>query len=228
MNCKPASDYVIVITGDIVENANHEEQTVEAVDAIDLMERQGYRVLSVPGNHDYGTGILGDMKFVSLFKKNFFRSRRISYPKLDIIDDVAFLGLDSTAEELHFIDRFLSQGELGKPQLNRLKRMLDMPDVAGCKKVLYMHHHPFDFKPGMQLKDSDNLKTIVKDRIDILLFGHYHKDPESAEKSYHGKWGIPRCYNAGSSSHKNGDIGSQRIINISALDPSEDYDGNFI
>jgi len=46
-----------------------------------------------------------------------------------------------------------------------------------------MHHHPFDYKPGMQLKDSDELKTVIENRIDVLLFGHYHKDPASAGKS---------------------------------------------
>jgi predicted MPP superfamily phosphohydrolase len=225
---QPANNYIILITGDIVDNANHSEQSDEAVNAIHKLEEHGYRVLVVPGNHDYGTGIKGDKKFVGLFKKKYYKSRKISYPKLDIIDEIAFIGLDSTAEELHRLDRFLSEGELGKLQLTRLKRILNRPEAVNRKKVVYLHHHPFDYKPGMQLKDSDNLKNIIENRIDMLLFGHYHKDPDSAGKLYHGVWGIPRCYNAGSSTHKNGNTGFQRIIDLSNADPGMDFDGNFI
>jgi predicted MPP superfamily phosphohydrolase len=225
---QPAKNYIILITGDIVDNANHEEQIDEAVNAISLLEEHGYRVLVVPGNHDYGTGVLGDMKFISIFKKKYYKSRKITYPKLDIIDEIAFIGLDSTTEELHRIDRFLCEGELGKLQLKRLKRILTRPEVSSRKKVVYLHHHPFDYKPGMQLKDSGELKIVIENRIDMLLFGHYHVDPASAGKMYHGSWGIPRCYNAGSSTHKNGNNGFQRIIDLSNADPGMDYDGNLI
>ena len=225
---QPADNFIILITGDIVDNANHTEQTEEALEAIEQLEIKGYHVLVVPGNHDYGTGIRGDKKFVGLFKKKYYGSRKITYPKLDIIDEIAFIGLDSTAEELHVLDRFLSEGELGKEQLRRLKKMLRRPEVMSRKKVVYLHHHPFDFKLGMQLKDSENLKEIIENRIDMLLFGHYHVDPDSAGKIYHGEWGIKRCYNAGSSTHKNGNIGFQRVIDLSNTDPEMDYDGKFI
>jgi predicted MPP superfamily phosphohydrolase len=225
---QPANNYIILITGDIVDNANKGEQTEEAVGAIKRLEERGYRVLVIPGNHDYGTGILGDEKFVGLFKKKYYKSRRISYPKLDIIDGIAFIGLDSTAEELHLLDRFGSEGELGKPQLRRLRKILHKPEVANLKKVLYLHHHPFDFKLGMHLRDSVELRKIIENKIDMILFGHYHADPASAGKIYHGAWGIRRCYNAGSSTHKNWNTGFQRVIDISYDDPRMDYDGNFI
>jgi predicted phosphohydrolase len=182
----------------------------------------------VPGNHDYGTGTMGDKKFVALFKEKYYHSRKISYPKLDIIDRIAFIGLDSTAEELHWHDRFFSEGELGEAQLKRLKKILNKPEVTSRTKVVYMHHHPFDFKLGMQLKDHDDLRNIIENKIDMLLFGHYHADPTSAGKIYHGAWGINRCYNAGSSTHKNGNVGFQRVIDLSNADPRMDYDGNFI
>ncbi len=225
---QPARNYIIIITGDIVNNATHLEQIDEAVDAIEHLEKSGYKVLVVPGNHDYGTGAWGNIKFVGIFKERYFKTSDISYPKLDIIDEIAFIGLDSTAEELHWYDSLFSQGELGKDQLNRLKIILDYPEVAGLKKVVYLHHHPFDFKLGMQLRDKNDLKKIIENRIDALLFGHYHDNPGSAGKIFHGIWGIRRCYNAGSSTHKNGNPGFQRVIDLSHIDPRMDYDGNFL
>ena len=225
---QPANNYIVLITGDIVENANHMEYVEEAVEGVEQLKKRGYKVLVVPGNHDYGTGTAGNEKFVGLFKEKYFKSREISYPKLDIIGEIAFMGLDSTAEELHWLDRFLSEGELGQGQLLRLENMLNQQEVLSRKKVVYLHHHPFDFKLGMQLRDTDELRKIIENRIDMLLFGHYHVDPASAGKIFHGKWGIKRCYNAGTSTHKNGNVGLQRVIDLSDADPRMDYDGNFI
>ncbi|MGI6310608.1 MAG: hypothetical protein GT597_00760 [Bacteroidales bacterium] len=227
-SCLPSSDYVVVITGDIADNAFREEQNEEAAASIGMLEEQGYRVLPVPGNHDYGTGIMANRKFVGLFKQRYYGNKRISYPKLDIIDDFAFIGLDSTAGELNWNDRYFSEGELGKAQLNRLKRILLRPEVAPRKKIVYLHHHPFDFKLAMQLKDSEELKEIISNRVEMLLFGHYHRDKETASKVNHGTWGIPRCYNAGSSTHKNGETGFQWIIDTENADPSADFDARFI
>ncbi len=225
---QPAKNYIIIITGDIVDNANHVEQTDTAVEVIENLKESGYRVLVIPGNHDYGNGVRGDKKFVDIFKERYYRTKDITYPKLDIIGKTAFIGLDSTAEELHWHDRFFSEGELGKKQLSRLKKMLKDPKVEVRKKVVYLHHHPFGFKLAMQLKDSGELEKIVANRIDALLFGHYHHDPDVAGKTSNGNWGIPRCYNAGSSTHKNGDTGYQRIIDLSKADPAKDRDGKFI
>lgn len=226
--CLPSSDYVVVITGDIADNAFRREHHDEAAAGILKLEESGYRVLVVPGNHDYGTGILGNRKFVGLFKEKFFNDRGISYPKVDLIDEFAFIGLDSTAWELNWHDRFFSEGELGKAQLSRLGRLMRRPEVAASRKIVYLHHHPFDFKLAMQLKDSEELKAIIENQVEMLLFGHYHRDEESALKKYHGTWGIPRCYNAGSSTHKNGETGFQWIINTEEEDPSSDFIAKFI
>ena len=224
---QPAQNYIIVITGDIVENATRNEQIDEAVDALKLLERNGYKVLVIPGNHDYGTGGLGNRKFVSLFKKKYFGNTAISYPKTDVIDEIAFIGLDSTAEELHWHDRFLSEGELGKNQLKLLRIILDDPAIAPLKKVVYLHHHPFDFKFGMQLRHNNDLKKVIENRIDAILFGHYHES-SGAGKIFHGMWGIRRCYNAGTATHKNGNQGFHRVIDLSHNDPRMDYDGCFL
>ncbi len=135
---------------------------------------------------------------------------------------MCLIGLDSTAAELHWFDRILSQGELGVDQLSRLSLLMDDPSISALLKVVYLHHHPFDFKPGMRLKDSDDLKPIIENRIDMVLFGPYHADPSSPGKAYHGNRGIRRCYNAGSSTHKNNSVGFHRVIDLEFDDPSMD------
>jgi len=225
---QPAENYVIVFTGDIVDNATQPEQTEAAVDAIEQLKSHGYTVLPIPGNHDYGTGSWGNRKYITIFKKKFFQNTAVTYPKLDIIDGTAFIGLDSTAEELHWHDRFLAEGELGKGQLQRLKKIINDPELIGLKKVVYLHHHPFDFKLGCQLRDKNDLKKIIEYNIDALLFGHYHDNPLSSGKIFHGVWGIRRCYNAGTATHKNGGTGYHRVIDLSHDDPRMDYDGCLI
>ncbi|HNX67491.1 MAG TPA: metallophosphoesterase [Bacteroidales bacterium] len=225
---QPVEEYIIIITGDIVNNANREEYISEALGVISMLREKGYRLLLIPGNHDYGTGVLGNKKFVQLFKEKFYSTTNVSYPKLDIIDDVAFIGLDSTAEELHWLDRIMSEGELGRKQRSRLKKILKQPEVAARKKVVYLHHHPFYYKIGMQLKDRDKLKKLIEGNIDLLLFGHYHQDPEGVGSFIHGTWDIPRCYNAGSATHKNGEPGYHRVIDIYAPNADQDYDAKFL
>jgi len=148
LNKQPARDYIIVITGDLADNAYRPEMREEAAYDIEELERRGYKVLAVPGNHDYGTGTIGNQKFVRVFKEWFYKNPEVTYPKVDIIDEMAFIGLDSTASELHWHDRFLAQGELGKEQIDRLKKILNDPFFASLKKIVYLHHHPFDFKLG--------------------------------------------------------------------------------
>jgi DNA repair exonuclease SbcCD nuclease subunit len=224
---QPPTDFVILITGDIVENANRAANAAEALAAIVRLETAGFKVLVIPGNHDYGTGSLANKRHVSLFKKKFYGDVTISYPKLDIIEDIAFIGLDSTAEEIHWLDRILAEGELGKKQRDRLKAIIDDPAISDCRKVIYLHHHPFDFEPGRQLKDRKSLKPIIENKADAILFGHYHHS-YNFETILHGTWGIPRCYNAGSATHKNGNKGFHRVMDLSDDDPSSDFDGCFI
>jgi 3',5'-cyclic AMP phosphodiesterase CpdA len=175
---------------------------------LDSLSEFGFKhILVVPGNHDYGTGILADKNFVKLFKLTFF-GMEIRYPKVDIVadseGDTAFLGLDSMAEELHWYDRIAAEGELGKRQLDDLRQIIHRNEVKNCRfRVIYLHHHPFDSYPLHQLKDSDHLKDLVVEAIkdgisiDALLYGHNHQG-----KIHNGHWGVPRCYDAGTATGK--------------------------
>lgn len=222
------SDYVVICTGDLVEDANVEGLYEEVKVNLDRLKQAGYTVLVCPGNHDYGTGAIGNDKFVDKFKHTFFGSINVDYPKLDIIDGVAFIGLDSMAEELNWYDALFAQGELGTAQLERLDELLNSQAVRDClKRVVYLHHHPFDARFLHSLKDSDALGRVLEGSIargvsiDALLYGHNHEG-----KKKNGKWGIPRCYDAGTATHKEGKRGYHRVIDL-ARDPRWDYDNEF-
>lgn len=215
---QPAENYIIVITGDIVDNANDETQFEYAKAEIRKLEEQGYIVLLVPGNHDYGSGSRAKKKYVDEFKGVYFNNKNLDYPKLDIIEDVAFIGIDSMEEEVGIIDGLLAQGEIGEAQLNRLKDQLDSDAVKELKHVVvYLHHHPFDSKIGLRLKDSKELEDIISNRIDVILFGHNHDG-----KVWNGVWGIPRGYDGGSSTGKGKGPKIQRVIDLS-MPPNTDY-----
>ncbi|MCK4881438.1 MAG: metallophosphoesterase [Candidatus Omnitrophica bacterium] len=199
-----AGDHVIVITGDLVDNANNTGNYHEVKVGLKAFKEAGFEhILVVPGNHDYGTGEHGDKKFVELFHQAFYGDQR-GFPRKDIIGDVAFIGLDSMAEELHWYDELWAEGEVGGRQLRVLGEMLKSEDVVSCqKRVIYLHHHPFDFRPLHQLKDSSKLKKVLSEviaegvSIDAILYGHNHEG-----KAHNGQWGIPQCYDAGAATLK--------------------------
>ncbi len=226
LNKIPASNYVIVITGDIVDDATEDNIYKKAIKHLDKLKTAGFEVLVVPGNHDLGTGGIGNRKYVKRFKKSFFGNENLHYPKLDIIDNIAFFGLDSMEEELNWYDFAFAQGELGEKQLDKLKALLNTTEVKNCDyRVVYLHHHPLDPKPFMQLRDSDELKKILKNsNISALLFGHNH-DGKNWNGS--GAWGINRVYDAGSSTGKSPEKDHpHRVISLDK-EPDSDYDGKF-
>jgi len=194
---------VIVITGDLMDDAFSDAGYRTAREYIELLKRGGFDVLMIPGNHDYGNGIKLEKKFVGLFKEAFYGRKRV-YPLLDIIDGIAFIGLDSMAEELNWYDRLWSEGELGNLQLRRLEHLLRSDEVLECeKRVIYLHHHPIDWQPLHRLRDSHKLYRIIRRAIsdgitvDALLYGHYHRGERR-----NGAWGVPRCYDAGTATMK--------------------------
>lgn len=195
---------VVVITGDLVNKVGGRDDLEVARKELKALISAGYRkVLVVPGNHDYGSGSRGNRLYVPLFKEIFYGKRR-TYPILDIVDDVAFIGLDTMAEELNWYDRLWAEGEIGTSQLERLGLLLQLEEVQTCgKRVVYMHHHPFDWQPLHQLKDSFQLGEILKSAmeqgisIDAILYGHHHRG-----RSSNGHWGIKRCYDAGTATLK--------------------------
>ena len=221
---EPASNYVVVITGDLVEDATQFDPYSAVRRQIQNLTDFGFGVLVCPGNHDYGTGSFGHKRYVGEFKQAFFGTTAVQYPKLDVIDGCAFIGLDTMAEELGFFDRLFAEGEIGKDQLERLDAMLSNGQVTGAAhRVVYMHHHPFDPQPFHNLKDSDELGEVLQNRgVGTLLYGHNHEG-----RVANGKWGIPRCFDGGTATGKRNGVIVHRVFDP-AGPAGEFYDGKFL
>ncbi len=219
---QPATDYVILITGDLVEKPNVHAPYQEVRDILETLTAAGFSVLTVPGNHDYNDGLLLDKRFVPQFKEVFYGDPHLQYPKVDFVDNIAFIGLDSLAEELHWYDRMFADGELGRAQLQRLDDILGDSAVASCDhRVVYMHHHPLMLLPFGALKDARRLRRVLQmhGNVDALLFGHHHLG-----RTRRGVWGIPRCYDGGTATGMRPGNIYHRIFDLSQ-DPTEDFDG---
>jgi 3',5'-cyclic AMP phosphodiesterase CpdA len=235
-HCKPLSDYIIVITGDVTDGGSAvlsegiERQYEEAAELMSRLRNSGFIVLPVPGNHDYGCmGTRPKKKYGRLFREKMLFNYQGAFPILGradapgLIDGVAFIGLDSMEAAISRDYYLGAQGKIGNPQLKRLNEMLDAEEVKNASaRVIYLHHHPFNPQPNMELHDADGFKKVLSGRkVDILLFGHNHNGWK-----WNGWWNIARCYDAGTGTRKEGKAGYHRIMDPGG-DRATDYDGDF-
>ena len=173
-------DDLLITTGDITDDGYLEQyQNISWLPG-----------LKVPGNHDYGyAGNIYDRKKAERFDTTFgtaFSGK--NYPKVDFVDGVKFIGLDSNLETDHPFD--FACGEIGEPQIKHLKQKLSQKIRP---IVLYLHHHPFMRNdPFMELRDARKFMRAIYGRVDVLLFGHRH-----VEQLWYGTCGIKLIHAAG-------------------------------
>ncbi|MEW6758803.1 MAG: metallophosphoesterase [Acidobacteriota bacterium] len=213
---------VVVLTGDLVERATEEALLREAKAGLERLRSVGFTVLVAPGNHDYGDALKATPESQAAFGRFFYPEGPEGFPRVYFVGEAVFVGLESMAAELHWYDALWANGELGRAQLERLEEVLRRPEVRSARhRVVYLHHHPFDpMGPLHELKDALGLARVLKENgpLDALLFGHNH-----AGGAYPGVWGIPRCYDAGTSTLKENEPGPLRLMDLSK-DPSFDSD----
>jgi len=227
INRHSGNEFIVVITGDLIDDATVTTQLDEAVAQVKrLQDHFGpEHVLIVPGNHDCSDHNKGISVLMRKFKNAFYSNPNELFPRCSFIDDIAFIGLDSMAKEMDKDDGFAAQGELGGVQRKDLEQLLssDPRIINSAYRVVYLHHRPVKYHmPGMLLVDHKKLKKVVRGKIDMMLFGHEH----TADVWHNDRnWQISRMYNAGRST-SNHRIGPHRIIDL-ASDPHSDIPGNF-
>lgn len=214
--------HVLVHTGDLIHQGHPDEMRVGRA-LLDSLAAQGWTVLLAPGNHDYGDSLHVDPAWAASYRQHFapylFGTAAAQFPVLRLLGDCAFIGLDSNEAEMGFWERWMAEGFLGKDQIARLHALLDAPEVRGRQVVVYLHHHPFFDAPVVRadvgdraylsyllgwntrrfrrLKDAYSLMQCLRDRADILLFGHQHYGLDYSAEGQ--RYGIGKALDASSS-----------------------------
>lgn len=195
------ADSLVLHTGDLIDrSAPTESQRARAI--LRRLEQAGLRLILAPGNHDYGDASRIDARRAASFREDFadylFAGQPREFPVEHRIGDCLFIGLDSSAAELGPISGLFAEGHLGSEQLTRLDAILQRvrQETPRPRIVVYLHHHPFIdgyvVRPDIgdshflnrmttwytrsfrRLKDACSFVEILRDRVDLLLFGHQH------------------------------------------------------
>ncbi len=213
---------VIVWTGDVVDDG-HKWQYKQAKQIKDQLTQAGFEVIAAPGNHDYGPqGIFESNRAKSRFHK--FLHHDDDYPRVDLIDGVAYITLDSMEKEMADVEFPGAEGELGVDQLTELDYTLgELHSNSNVKKIVVaLHHHPFYFRQFLALRDGDKLKKVVGNndehgaRIHALVFGHKHYLNRLAEKEK--KYKIPIIYSSNKTTSVKKNSAGAAVYKISVID----------
>ena len=193
-----AENRYLLITGDIVQHGTIKQYK----SALTRLRRFKGKLLLIPGNHEYGFQGTGytekaamhfDEEFHRELVGNFeFRNKLplVKEIKDDSGNSILFIGLNSCRLTKSILD--FATGEIGEQQLNELNKILIKYQDKKFYKLVALHHVPHRTgRPGpiMTLIDRGAFMDIVKDRIDVLAFGHEGKDlidPNNGELPFTG------------------------------------------
>lgn len=234
---------LVLHTGDIIDAATPDNRQA-AQQILARLGDAGYRVILCPGNHDYGNKYCINHEAAQSFQQAFapylFWNAPHSYPVVHHLnDEVAVIGLDSNAAELNVWQGLFAEGYLGSVQLSALNRLLDDATLRGKKIILYLHHHPFYYgysvmpdvgdghfrkhlvawltRPFRRMKDAYSLCQIIRDRVQLVLYGHMHEGLDCSGESR--KYGIRLALDGSSSTDtdRTHDRMRYRIIDLESM-----------
>ncbi|MFA6449739.1 MAG: metallophosphoesterase, partial [bacterium] len=149
----------------------------------------------IPGNHDMSANPLTNLARWR-FKKGFFdhfdkymfgsavsAAKVFPYVK-EVGDDIVVIGIDSTSEiqnrfQYSMLWFSASVGEIGREQIDSIRKALTDKRYADRWAVLVMHHDPFVMQnPWTKLGDLKKFKSMLdevsRDRKIIVVCGHNH------------------------------------------------------
>lgn len=198
----------IIVTGDLVENPDMRDlQLVREIFAkFGLLDFSKMSV--IPGNHDiFGGAPNGKMffkfplickevnyeenadKFIDTFKETFPNNN--SFPYVKIIENIAFIGINSVDRWSEDKNTEGSNGRIPKKDLKKIKKILSASDLMEKYKIVLIHHHFYapvfiDEYPAHSLwlkivnwkmrlyKINKILNLFKKHKVNLVLHGHTH------------------------------------------------------
>ncbi|HMS33930.1 MAG TPA: metallophosphoesterase [Ignavibacteria bacterium] len=198
----------IVITGDLVENPEEKEfrYVKEILSHFDLLHPEKLSV--IPGNHDVFGGAPNSIMFFTfqLICKNTNTSENVekfaetfadtmpedkTFPYLKVIDNIAFIGINSMDKWSVKNNPEGSNGMINKGDFKKLKKILSRKEIKDKYKIVLIHHHfnkvnlneeypahslwlkTVDYK--MKLHNKNKLAELFKNlKVNLVLHGHTH------------------------------------------------------
>ncbi len=202
---------IVVITGDLVDDGLLVQyRNLKRTVLKPLQEK--FRVLAVPGNHDYAMyGNLLDKYAPARFDE--YVQERPTYPepridKVEIANErkILLVGVDS-ADALGQV--FFADGIVDEDQRAAVVSVLKDAAYDGYFKILYVHHHPFLRDRFVAFKQAEEFLDSIRRKVDLVLFGHKH-----AHEGFIGRYGIPTMLASGKVTQPAADVLMFRVIEL--------------
>jgi predicted MPP superfamily phosphohydrolase len=186
----------IVLSGDLVHSSLNKRKMFEVKKYLKNLIDNDFELFICPGNHDLKIkGVFGNpIKTLSVFNKYFSPllpqnsnyngaedNDLLHYPLVHKYDNHFFIGLNSLQKNAKF-----ARGRLGKRQIQELNETIDgiNTDFENPVIIVYLHHNPFYFSYKYDSLKLENRKLFLEviRGINVLLFGHYHKNIRYKQK----------------------------------------------
>jgi len=185
---------LIVITGDIV-NSGSLNYFQNAEKYLKKLERTGFTIWPIPGNHDFriwgwikNTNSHKYFKEYILTKSALANVKKMSYPQIySPAKGIYMIGLNSSNSIANIF--MIARGYLAIFQRMSLSKQLKQIHLDDPKPfiIVFLHHHPFIFPDDRKhifaflweffahrLLADFALRRILKNKVNIILFGHDH------------------------------------------------------
>jgi predicted MPP superfamily phosphohydrolase len=190
----------LLVTGDIVQDGRKRQFERAKRALLPFKEK----VHVAPGNHDYGfMGFMYSIRSAKNFDDILCQELDINHtyfpkdPYSKTLEDsegnrVLLIGLNSCSKTPLPFD--IAEGIIGDNQRNDLEQILNNLANQNMPKIVFLHHIPHRraYGIGMSLKDYKKLMRIVRNRVDVLAFGHEGKikdleEPETEKLKFSDK-----------------------------------------
>lgn len=219
----------LAITGDIAHNADDQSFALFRSLLKDFNLLDSKKASITIGNHDIFGGVysvkdLVDFPnrcrvtdyqnkvdrflnyFEELFVDCYFPSQRNIFPFVKIINEIAFIGINTNDRYSVLQNPFASNGKVDKESYNNLVKIFQLNKISDKDKIILAHHH--FYKNNFEAKSSTSqlwdkiegytlklrgkkklLKLFKKNKVKYILHGHSH------ENKYYERMGI-NIYNS--------------------------------
>lgn len=174
--------HILLLTGDLVDDGLRSQYIALKKMLI------GLRSYACPGNHDYK--LVGNCfrrhsakLYDYYFGKGKFAGK--NKPVVNVLDDgdktkVMLIALDSNIESRNPLK--FARGKIGLFQRHHLKKLLNRnPNII---KIIYFHHHLLWDNMLLCLTDAAKTMQVIYNEVDIVLFGHKHKQETWTDKKH--------------------------------------------